>query len=168
MIGTLTPNHGKKLGTLTPNHGKILGTQTLKHGILNIIHLCGTHGETLLQPNGTKAMDGMILLTGELLNSSQLVAMLSKPRPSLTPGIQTNGGEPKLEAAAHLPLLPQAHLQALQAAHRVLHPAAHQAALLAAHPQAHHLAQVHPAQAQKNWLKEILMLGPLSHTILPH
>jgi hypothetical protein len=85
-------------------------------------------------------MAGTILLTVVLLN----------PSPSLTPGIQTNGGEPKLEAAAHLPHHLQAHLQAPLAPHQ----AAPQAALQAAHHQAHHPAQVHhPAQAQRNWLK---------------
>jgi hypothetical protein len=146
-LGTLTPNHGKILGTLTPIHGKILGTHTQNHGILNIIHLCGTHGETLtlLPPIGT-AKVGMILLTGELLNSSLLMTMLLNPSPLLTPG-ETGGREPRLEAAAHLPLHLQAHPQAAPAPHQAPQAAAH---LQAAHHQAHHQAQAHhPAQAQR-------------------
>ena len=127
-------------------HGEIQhlpkpGLLTLLHnGVLNNGTPILTPGDILLQPGKSLAMAGTILLTVVLLN----------PSPSLTPGIQTNGGEPKLEAAAHLPHHLQAHLQAPLAPHQ----AAPQAALQAAHHQAHHPAQVHhPAQAQRNWLK---------------
>lgn len=93
-----------------------------------------------LQPKigtpGKIQMGGVILLFGIALKNS--------------PSMMTNGREPKLEAAVHLPPHPQAHHQAPQAAQAALQ-AAPQAAHLAAHLQAHRQAPVHHlAQARKN------------------
>jgi len=136
--------------TLTPNHGKIqLGIHTL---------ILKTHGEILIQAIGktpmtgttpmtkTTPMTGMTLITGELLKLSQLLT-----HGMMTRMVVTNGGELKLEAAAHLP----PHLQALHQAHHQAALQAHPQAAArrqAAHLQAHHQAQapLQAHQAQRN------------------